>query len=1130
MNGTGNGAGAGSSNGPRAVRLRGAALGAAFGIRPGEGVPAWLFFAYFLTVTSVHFAGKSVRQASYIDTIGAANLPYVYLAVALISYPVLVLYSRLAQRFRHRNLITVTTAMHVAGLLLFFALFTFEPVSRQVVAALYYVWLGMAFAIAVSQVWSYANHVFDPRQARRLFAFIGAGGLLGSIPGGLLAWLVTRVAGTYATLLAAAVVLLAAPLLVLLIERHRPNIRPQPLRSARNARYEQAKGGLQSIRGSRLLVLITLLMAATVVAGQLVGWQFYWHVEQHTEMVDEARQLDTRTSVIGGFFTLMGVVGFLFQLLFTGRIHRALGVGVGMRVLPATVGVIQVMVVIALATAGSQVVFALVVMLMLAEGSLRHSLDQATRELLFLPVPSRLRVRAKAFIDVFVQRFAKGLAALLILPVTFGWLAGSEGAYVGVVTAIVVGLWLALTGRVRTEYVREYRAGLKSGVIQPKASIDPTDVTTITTLVQELGSSDTRSVLHSLELLSAHGQGQLVSPMLLHHADPRVRKKTLRILADTGRVDTIDLVKKAVDDDDPEVRSGAVQTLARLGGGSSSSWMQERLDDPDPELRATAAASLLTAEDEELRKTAATTLAAMAAASDARVRGEVARALSEVCEPEAADVVIQLLYDSELDVVRSAIHAVRARTERDGANPIYGPTLIALMGNRRLKHEAREALVAMGERGVAPLKHFMDSPDEQIWVRRAVPKTLALLGGQSAADALIDSLDAGDTMLRAKIVEALCFMGGRFSEICFPSRTVRLQVQHEARRYLRCLADLWAISSLHEAQLEGPFAVWQKSDRVPTLPQQLLAQRMQTLVRNIFGLLELIEQPDDVRAARRSLSSRRADLRARALEYLDNSLSGTLRRDVFAVIDDAPPEEKLRRARLYFGVLMESPEATLDRLIQADPSRDPACRGIILAAMHAVWAEEVESLYPLVARLAENADDRLVRETAGWVAKRVGLVPPGTGLIGKGETSQMGPMAHIEMMVFLQGVDLFAHCNADQVLRLAAIAGERSFAKGEEVFRRGDPPDALYCVVEGRIRIAGDGSDGTVVGANGRFGVFDILSDRPRSGSAVAETEARALVIEAEDFFDLLSNNIDIVKALFRTLASNDADADDALL
>ena len=142
----------------------------------------------------------------------------------------------------------------------------------------------------------------------------------------------------------------------------------------------------------------------------------------------------------------------------------------------------------------------------------------------------------------------------------------------------------------------------------------------------------------------------------------------------------------------------------------------------------------------------------------------------------------------------------------------------------------------------------------------------------------------------------------------------------------------------------------------------------------------------------------------------------------------------------------------------------------------------------------------------------------------------MGPMAQIEMMVFLQGVDLFAHCNAEQVLRLAAIASERCYEKGEIIFRRHEPADSLFCVVEGRVKLdAGDGT-GVVIGPSGRFGVLDILSGRSRLGDAVAASDARVLIVEAEDFFDLLSNNIEIVRALFRSVIALGEDASERLL
>ncbi len=50
---------------------------------------------------------------------------------------------------------------------------------------------------------------------------------------------------------------------------------------------------------------------------------------------------------------------------------------------------------------------------------MRYSVDKTTREILFLPLPADLKHRAKPFIDVTVDRFAKGLGALPSRPVAF---------------------------------------------------------------------------------------------------------------------------------------------------------------------------------------------------------------------------------------------------------------------------------------------------------------------------------------------------------------------------------------------------------------------------------------------------------------------------------------------------------------------------------------------------------------------------------------------------------------------------------------------------------------------------------------------------------------------------------------
>ena len=132
----------------------------------------------------------------------------------------------------------------------------------------------------------------------------------------------------------------------------------------------------------------------------------------------------------------------------------------------------------------------------------------------------------------------------------------------------------------------------------------------------------------------------------------------------------------------------------------------------------------------------------------------------------------------------------------------------------------------------------------------------------------------------------------------------------------------------------------------------------------------------------------------------------------------------------------------------------------------------------------------------------------------------MSSLAQIEKVMLLRSVDLFAHCSAEEVIRIAAIARERQFERGKEIYRAKDVPDALYCVVEGSVSLRSSNGNGKQLGTKEMFGVRSILRGRLRLLDAIASEDTVALAIEADDFFDLLSNNIEIVKALFREVMS----------
>ena len=157
------------------------------------------------------------------------------------------------------------------------------------------------------------------------------------------------------------------------------------------------------------------------------------------------------------------------QLVLTPRIHRSLGVGFALRIMP--LGLVGGC--IALLLTGSLLPGALLIAvagMKLGEGALRYSLDQGTRELLFVPVPEESRARVKAFIDVFVQRLARALAAVLLLTVTFGWISPLGATWLSLG---LLGVWLLLTVSVRRQYVASFREGLLARRIDPGGAAGP---------------------------------------------------------------------------------------------------------------------------------------------------------------------------------------------------------------------------------------------------------------------------------------------------------------------------------------------------------------------------------------------------------------------------------------------------------------------------------------------------------------------------------------------------------------------------------------------------------------------------------------------------------------------------------
>lgn len=911
-----------------------------------EWRPVAVLFCYAALLFACFYAGKTIRQLFFVEALGAEKLPLVYLLGAMISFPALWVYERMVDRLKRHTLLAGTALLMALCMAGFALLVGMGPW----VASAFYIWMGIIFGIAVSQFWSYANQIFHPRQARRLFSIIAVGCGIGGIVGGQAAGRLIKLVDVTGALVVVGLMHLPLIGLIIYCERIAPKREggPSPRRESR------AEGGFEMVRRSPYLRLIALSTLLSVLAAQILDLMFSYAIQSYTT------DPDRRALLFGLFYSLTSLAALIVQLVLTARFHRAFGVGAAMKVLPVSVLLGTTLMLI---FGGSAMAFMLAAMaLKISEGGFRHSIEQVTRELLFMPVSNDMRWKAKAFIDVFVQRFGKGASALLLLPVTFGLV---EPRYTAWMILVIGAGWTLVTAAAYRRYIEAYRDGLEAGTIGPDAGVDLRDITTLEMVVHSLGSAKPNQVLYSLDLLSAAGKGHLVPPLLLYHDHPRVRYKTLCILAETGRNDACALISKCVGDDDQDVRAEAVRTLSVLQGQEAQHVLLPKLRHNDPNVRAAVIAHFAASDQEAQADAAAVALREMLSDTEPNVRAEAAKAISGIPEPLFQANLIQLLYDQDEQVILEAIQAVRSRAERSKASPVYAPTLIALMRNRNLKHECRQSLVALGEMVLPALKHFMNDPEENIWVRRAAPKTIADVGGEKAARALLDSLGEPDVFLHRKIIESLVRLRDYDVDMSFGIDTVSEYIKLEAHYCLQYIADLQSLGLTRHGYIEGPVVRWNSR---PPLLLQMLAERMRERLTNLFGLVSTQYSLKDIRQAYKGLLHRRGDRRAHALEFLDNALTGNVHRYVMSVIADTPLAEKLRGAGKTFGIVVRSESDSLRRLLLAE--KGIGTPALTAAAIYAVYDRKVSDLYPDIQHIAAHAEDSFVRETADWVMTR----------------------------------------------------------------------------------------------------------------------------------------------------------------
>ena len=554
-------------------------------IRSGEWTMATLMFLNILLVISTFAVVKPARSSLFLQQFGASKLPYVYIATVVLAGLVAAIQAKLYGRYSILRVQVLIYLFFISNLVFFWWALRLETIW---VSAAFFLWTNIFTVTLNTLFWILANNFYNSREAKRLYGFINSGGTIGGIASGFaVAGLVGSI-GTENLLLVCAAILGICILLVLVI-RHQGRDRfsaqeysyVEKAKTSNQVEPDREPVSWQGLFGSRYPKYIAAALGVALIVSTIIDYQFNIVVEQAYPLKD------AKTAFFSSFFAWINVLTFILQFILTGALLRRAGIGVTLLVLPVTM------------LMGSAIfpmypVLAAAVFLRISDSSLRYSIEQSSRDLLYLPIPRLVMKKLKAFVDVFIQRAAKGAGSVLILVLT-SWLAmGFE--FLSYVTLGLAALWIVLAVLLRTEYLNELRRHLRrEDIDEEPRMLRHLDPATTAELLKTLESGDEKKALSALELLEREKTVdlRLVLRDWVREGSPRLQATALHRLAEVRDMGLVSEAQYLLKEGPKETKEEAIHYLCETCSGGPAVGIQGFLKMPDPELRGAALACMV---------------------------------------------------------------------------------------------------------------------------------------------------------------------------------------------------------------------------------------------------------------------------------------------------------------------------------------------------------------------------------------------------------------------------------------------------------------------------------------------------------------------------------------------------------
>lgn len=848
-----------------------------FDIRTGEWKRLlWLYTFAFLLNTSVVW-GQAASYALFLEKSGAENLPFMFIADALLTALAILIYGAFVDRVSNTRLMNIIclggsvlllvlyAGLHAGVFLVYPIMFLLERVWRALISI---------------HSWTYIADFYDTRMAKRHFPLIGSGSRTSGILSGLLLIPIVIYFDIESLVLAWSTVLLISGLCAWTIPRLvRYDVSARRSDSRKTRVMTNYHEGFKAIQKSPFL----RLMAVTALISTLVIYLLEFEAQSFLEHYFRSSAND-----LGVFYGMLETIGNLItlpiQVFLLSRIITWLGVGNANLIFPS-LSALAYGALVAVPSLFSAS-FARI-----NHTSFRSAFRTPIDGLLFNAVSPTFRGRARAFINGLLIPLGALLAGCVLVLVRQEWIPASILVVPGIVIALV---YVYLGVRLRTRYTQSILSLLQDDEMAifrlSRAELHAIDPTTLALLQTRLEESDSDETTIILAEILYDIQGAQAIP-LLHKIATRssaeVRATILLMFSHEAVVHPLvrSLCLDGLTYDHVSVREAAVTVLEHAPHHMQDRAVLDRLsqmvDEQDDTLRVRILPMLISSGIATYQEPASQIANTWLNSTDAAARMRGLHVLAQVGDERLLDTI---------------------RVYCDDPSPTVRCESVILIGDMLCQSPQTD----VRHHGLDILQSYIVDDDDT--VRLAVVQTLARLPSFDMTESFLMALADERFQVRRQACEVVATRSYpmHYLERALESDDVYLVESaafilvrtghHRIRRVLFQVMEQ-LVEDTHTLRVHS--AVLQAfSTPASHVLIAALADEGDVLIERFFWLLRaVVVADDDVQTLCRSLRRTNSVERANAIEALESQTSPRLARLIVPLLNASSPDVFITQAR-----------------------------------------------------------------------------------------------------------------------------------------------------------------------------------------------------------------------------------------